>query len=42
MSLKLKVVTMSGDQKMLVNAMKSYSRANDVNNKDCALEGPSC
>lgn len=27
---------------MLVNAMKSYSRANDVNNKDCALEGPSC
>ena len=38
-SLKIKAAARCGDPKMLANAMKSYPRAKDVNNKDCALEG---
>ena len=38
-SLKLKAVAMCGDPKMLVDAMKAYPWAEDVNTRDCALEG---
>ena len=38
-SLKLKAATMYGDPKMLVDAMKSYPGAKDVNTRYCALEG---
>ena len=38
-SLKLKVVAKCGDPKLLVDAMKSYPRLEDLNIKDCALEG---
>ena len=39
MSLKLEVVAKCGDPKVLVDAMKSYLRAEDLNTGDCALEG---
>jgi hypothetical protein len=38
-SLKLKAAARCGDPKMLVDAMKSYPGAEDVNTRDCALEG---
>jgi hypothetical protein len=38
-SLKLKAAARCGDPKMLADAMKSYPWAEDVNTKDCALEG---
>ena len=38
-SLKLKDVAMCGDPKLLVEAMKSYPGAKDLNTRDCALEG---
>lgn len=38
-SLKLKVTARCGDPEMLVDAMKSYPGAEDVNTRDCALEG---
>ena len=38
-SLKLKVATMCGDSKLLGEAMKSYLGIEDLNTKDCALEG---
>ena len=37
--LKLKVVAMCGDPKLLADAMKSYPGLKDLNTKDCALEG---
>ena len=39
MSLKLKATTMCGDPKILVEAMKSYPGAEDLNTRNCALEG---
>ena len=38
-SLKLKVDARIRDPKLLANAMKSYSGLEDLNTKDCALEG---
>ena len=38
-SLKLKVVAMCGDPKLLAEAMKSYQGAEDLYTRDCALEG---
>ena len=38
-SLKLKAAARCGDPKMLADAMKSYPGAEDVNTRDCALEG---
>ena len=38
-SLKFKTVAMCGDPKMLVDAMKSYPGAEDVNTRYCALGG---
>ena len=38
-SLKLKAAARCGDPKILVDAMKSYPGAKDVNIRDCALEG---
>lgn len=37
-SLKLNVVAWCGDPKLLVDVLKSYCRAKDLNNKDCTLE----
>ena len=37
-SLKFKVVARCGNPKMLADAMKSYSRAEGANTRDCALE----
>ena len=37
-SLKLKAAARCGDLKMLIDAMKSYPRAEDVNTRYCALE----
>lgn len=39
MSLKPKDVARCGDPNLLVDAMKSYLGAKDVNTRDCALEG---
>lgn len=38
-SLKLKVAVRCGDPKLLVDAMKSYLGAKDLNTRDYALEG---
>ena len=38
-SLKLKAATKCGDPRMLVDAMKFHPKAEDVNMRDCALEG---
>ena len=38
-SLKLKVVACCGELKLLADAMKSYPGAEDINTRDCALEG---
>ena len=38
-SLKLKVAAMCGDPKLLADAMKSYPGLEDLNTRDCALEG---
>lgn len=38
-SLKLKTVAKYGDPRLLANAMKSYPWVEDVNTRDCALEG---
>ena len=38
-SLKLKAVARCGYPKLLADAMKSYAGAEDLNTKDCALEG---
>lgn len=38
MSFKLKDVARCGDLKLMVDAMKSYSRVEDLNTRDCALE----
>ena len=38
-SLKLKATARCGDPKSLANAMKSYPELEDLNTKDCALEG---
>jgi hypothetical protein len=38
-SLKLKIVVKCGDPKLLADAMKSYPRLEDLNIRDCALEG---
>jgi hypothetical protein len=38
-SLKLKAVARCGDPKLLADAMKSYLGAEDLNRRDCALEG---
>ena len=38
-SLKLKVTAMCGDPKILVDAIKSYPGADDVNTRYCTLEG---
>jgi hypothetical protein len=39
MSLKLKVGAKCGDSKLLADAMKSYLGEEDLNARDCALEG---
>ena len=39
MSLKLKVVAMCGDPKLLADVIKSYPGVEDLNTRDCALEG---
>ena len=38
-SLKLKVVAQCGDPKHLADVMKSYPGAENLNTKDCVLEG---
>jgi hypothetical protein len=38
-SLKLKVAARCGDPKLLADAMKSYPGVEDLNTRDCALEG---
>ena len=38
-SFKLKVVAICGDLKLLADAMKSYPGLEDLNTRDCALEG---
>ena len=38
--LKLKAVAMCRDPKILVDAMKAYPWAEDINTRDCVLEGP--
>lgn len=38
-SLNLKVVTKCGNPKLLANVMKSYPSANNLNTRDCDLEG---
>ena len=38
-SLKLKVAVRTGDPKLLVEAMRSYHGAEDLNIRNCALEG---
>ena len=38
-SLKLKAAVICGDLKMFVDAIKFYPKAEDVNTRDCALEG---
>ena len=38
-SLKRKTIAKCGDPRLLANAMKSYPWVEDVNTRDCALEG---
>ena len=38
-SLKLKAATLIGNAKLLSKAMRSYTRAENLNTRDCALEG---
>lgn len=38
-SSELKVVSRSGDPKLLVDAMRCYPRVEELNTQDCTLEG---